>query len=148
MTAAVMALIKLVGRAPRPVPWLGRGTFDHEVEAASEYQKALIRLAGGERRKGVTKDVTARLDLDDKNRYDNQAVRVSVQGRTVGYLSAGDARSYRKRIKEAGYEHNPGICDAIIVGGRKKGIDQKEHFGIVLDLPTTGMLVRKNPEQK
>ncbi len=149
MVVAVVALVKLSKRFLRPpVHWEGRGTYDHEVETSPEHQGALFRLAGGEKRNGVTKEVLAKLHLDNSNRADKTAVRVSVRGRTVGYMSPSDARAYREGIRAAGYAEITALCDAIIVGGRKKGIDSREHFGILLNLPTASGLTRRKPAKK
>lgn len=149
LAAAVFALLKIVKRIrPRYVHWKGRGTYDHELEASAEYQPILFRLAGGERRRDVTQEVVAALHVDPPGGGENSDVRVSVRGRTVGYMSPADARLYLGAVRKAGYTNIVGKCDAIIVGGRKKGIDSKEHFGILLDLPSSTGLTEKAPPKK
>lgn len=147
--ASLIKLYQLVKpHIPQSVFWEGRGTYDHEVVTTHECQPALFRIAGGSRREGMTKHVVATLHLDDSNKQDNQAVRVSVRWQTMGYMSPKDARAYRQRVREAGYERARGKCAAIIVGGKKKGIDSKAHFGILLDLPTSSALTRRTSGKK
>lgn len=88
------------------------GDCNLEVVGESHYQPALRAAAGkGE----VRHHCRATLVLEASNRYDNKAVRVDVNGRTVGYLSHDEARSYRRAIKNCGDLE----CDAVIVGGGK-----------------------------
>src|SRR3546814_14726118 len=75
------------------------------------------------------KHVEAILYLEDQNPYDNQAVRVDVEGNTVGYLARDDARSYRKQIASAGHANLVGTCDALIVGGWDRSKTDRGHFG-------------------
>jgi hypothetical protein len=75
----------------------------------SHYQPALRAAAGkGEVRHGCT----AVLVFEDSNPYDDHAVRVDVNGRTVAYLARADARRYRKHHQAAHQE-----CNALIIGG-------------------------------
>lgn len=71
---------------------------------------------------------TARLVLEDDNRHDDQAVKVTIQGRHVGYLSRADARRYR-RMPNA-----PGEVPALIVGGWDRGPGDVGHYGVRLRL--------------
>lgn len=61
--------------------------------------------------------VAARLFLEDQNPYDRNAVRVEVDGRTVGYLSREDAREYRRLLLGTGKPRAIGVCKARIRGG-------------------------------
>lgn len=104
----------------------GTGDFDFEIVGESKYQKALRAIAGaGE----VRHECTARILLEDENPYDNKAVRVDIGGKTVGYFSREDARSYRRQIAKHG--RIVGECDAVIIGGGKG-----RSLGVWLDLPT------------
>ena len=49
------------------------------------------------------------------------AVRVDVQGQTVGHLSRELARQYRKQLERAGYGSTDAYCDARIRGGWIEG---------------------------
>jgi hypothetical protein len=63
------------------------------------------------------------------------AVRVDVQGQTVGHLSRELARQYRKQLERAGYGSTDAYCDARIRGGWDRGEGRRGHYGVFLDLP-------------
>jgi len=96
----------------------------------------LARICGGRDEESARKQVKAVLVLEDENPHDSKAVRVDIDGETVGYLPRREARQYRLRLKEAGYPELRGRCDAIIVGGWDRGGGDRGHFGVKLDLPT------------
>jgi hypothetical protein len=62
------------------------------------------------------------------NPADPMAVRIEVQGHTVGYLSRYQAVQFRKRSQTAV------DCGAKIVGGWDRGRGDTGHFGVELDL--------------
>lgn len=114
----------------------GPGTFAIEVVGESHYQAALETICGGRTFDGVDCAVECTLVHEDDNPYDNQAIRVDIQGMTVGYLDRSNARQFRARLREAGY---PGITAtfwARIRGGWDRGADDRGYFGVRLDLPT------------
>ena len=96
----------------------------------------LFRSCGGRSTRSQEKIVEAALFHEDDNPYDNQAIRVTIQGKTVGYLNRKDARKYRKQLKQVGYSGITAKCSAMIVGGWDKGGSDRGHFGVRLDLPT------------
>jgi hypothetical protein len=114
----------------------GPGTFEVEVVGESHYQDALERICGGRSEDGAEKYCRATLILDDSNPYDKKAVRIDVDGATVGYLSREGAGVYRQRLKEAGHPRLRGTCDAVIRGGWDRGNGDTGNFGVRLDLPT------------
>ena len=103
----------------------GTGDYDFAIVGESKYQPALKRIAGkGE----VRHKCTARIYLEDSNPYDAKAVRVDIDGDTVGYFSREDAQAYRKQVAMHG--RVIGECGAMIVGGGKG-----RSLGVWLDLP-------------
>lgn len=113
----------------------GEGDYDLDVVGESHYQDALLSICGRRTAESQRKQVVARLVHEDTNPHDNQAIRVEIGGKTVGYLSREEARSLRQELVKLGH---PGItveCDAIIVGGWDKGAGDTGHFGVRLDLP-------------
>lgn len=64
----------------------GPAEYEVEVVGESHYQPALEHLCGGRSRDSAEKYCKAVLVLEDSNRHDPQAVRVDIDGRTVGYL--------------------------------------------------------------
>lgn len=61
------------------------------VVGESHYRDNLRKIAGPGGTTGVNVNVTARLIAEPKNPHDPNAVRVDVNGRTVGYLGRDDA---------------------------------------------------------
>lgn len=115
----------------------GPGTYEIEVVGESHYQGQLESLCGGRTEDSAEEYVQAHLVLEDDNPHDALAVRVVIQGETVGYLSRQTARDYRDRLREAGHPHLDGVCKAVIRGGWDRGISDRGYFGVKLDLPTT-----------
>ena len=113
----------------------GAGTFELPIVGESHYQDALEIVTGGKTPAGVDVVVEADLVLEDSNPYDSKAVRVDIQGRTVGYLDRETARSYRKRADEGGFGGLKGRCKAQIRGGWRRPGGSEGHFGVWLDLP-------------
>lgn len=114
----------------------GPGTYSLEVVGESHYQSALDSICGGRTEDGHDMIVEARLIHEDDNPYDDKAIRVEINGETVGYLNRANARQYRKKLNKAGYPGMDAICSAKIVGGWDRGGDDKGHFGVRLDVPT------------
>ena len=114
----------------------GPGTFQIEVVGESHYQRTLESICGGRSEDGANKIAQATVILEDDNPHDNRAVRVDIDGQTVGYLPRESARVYRRKLKEAGYPRLTGTCSAVIRGGWDRGGDDRGYFGVWLDLPT------------
>jgi hypothetical protein len=111
------------------------GEFAYDIVGESHYQEALERICGGRDEEGAHEEVEALLTLENENPHDNMAVRVDIEGETVGYLSREVARYYRSKLKEAGQPNATARCDAIIAGGWDRGPDDRGYFGVKLDLP-------------
>ena len=74
------------------------------------------------------------------NAYDKRAVRIVLEGQTVGYLSRTAAGAYAPLATLlAGGEHHL-RCKARMVGGWSRGAGDFGSFGILLDLPTVDEL--------
>jgi hypothetical protein len=78
----------------------GSGEFEFEIVGESNYQKALKAIAGPKARDGKNHECTAKLILEDDNPHDSKAVRVDIDGRTVGYLARDMARECRSRNRK------------------------------------------------
>ncbi|MFQ5507926.1 MAG: HIRAN domain-containing protein [Leptospirillia bacterium] len=114
----------------------GPETYSVDIVGESHYQRELEQICGGRTEEGHKLIVEVYLVPENDNPHDDQAVRVYVRDKTVGYLSRELARSYRKRLAEAGYPGSPATCAAMIVGGWDRGGSDRGHFGVKLDLPT------------
>lgn len=117
---------------PREIP--GPGTFSFDIVGESHYQRALRRIAGPKDEDGKQHRCVATLVLEDENPYDKKAVRVDINGETVGHLSKSDARRYRKTIAQLGLKSRRAKVQALIVGGWSRGGGDTGHYGVKLDL--------------
>lgn len=114
--------------------WPKLGDFDFEVVGESNYQSAIASLAGSHGERSASTECIAHLVLENSNRYDSSAVAVQILGRTVGYLSREDARSFRRRLGQKGLSGQTTTCDACIVGGGTRRSGEKLYYGVKLDL--------------
>ena len=70
----------------------GSGKYSVDVVGESQYQEELEEICEGYTEDGHSKIVDAILVHENDNPYDNQAIRVDIDGMTVGYLSRENAR--------------------------------------------------------
>ena len=113
----------------------GTGKYEFDIVGESKYQSALESICGGRTEESAQKHVDAYLYLEDANPHDHKAVRVDVNGMTVGYLSRENARSYREQLAQFGHSNLTGVCNAMIVGGWRRSNSDEGYFGVKLDLP-------------
>lgn len=106
------------------------GNFDFEIVGESNYQQAIERVLPPQPAvEGKVRIYTlATIATEDDNEYDDKAVVVAIDRRTVGYLCRDDARRYRRWRKKHGAP-DPATCRCVIVGGGMKD------YGIWLDTP-------------
>lgn len=100
----------------------------------SNYQATLEQIVGGKRERGADDSVQAFLVREPKNRHDPNAVKVLVNGETVGYLCREDAIAYQPALRRIERERAVAMCEARIVGGWRGPGGDEGHFGIWLDL--------------
>jgi hypothetical protein len=113
---------------------VGPGTFAVAAVGESNYQVALETVCGGRTEEGERgRFVEATLVPDDENPYDPNAVRVDVDGHTVGYIKAEGAVHYRQEFLRQFKQLRPATCNAVIRGGWMRGSGGS--YGIWLDLP-------------
>jgi NAD-dependent DNA ligase len=113
----------------------GSGAFALPIVGESNYQAALEAICGPRSDEGEDRRVEARLVLEDENPHDSMAVRVDIQGMTVGYFSREHARQYRNRLRRSGSPSADSYCQARIRGGWDRGERRRGHYGVYLDLP-------------
>jgi hypothetical protein len=121
-------------RAPAEAVSTDFSRFTLPVVGESHYQEAIAEIAGGKSEDGAHCHCQATLFLEDENRYDRNAVRVEIDGRTVGHLARADAVQYRKELRKNGAARATLRCDAIIVGGWSRGDGDEGSFGVRLDI--------------
>lgn len=101
------------------------------VVGESYYQAALRRAVGGKSSEnGIP--VQACLQRDPRNKYDKNAVRVSVDGETAGYVSRDLAPHLQPRLEAIESRGMVATCDARVLGGSRS----KPSYGIVLHCST------------
>lgn len=124
-------LLKIRGSLVTTMSIDGDGEYDLEVVGESYYQDALVRIAGPHTEDGRRVKVSAVLYLEPDNPHDRNAIRVEINGATVGHVSRELAPELRKELISQGARsgHRIGV-DAIIVGGRIG-----ESYGVWLDVP-------------
>ena len=109
----------------------GDGAYDLDVVGESYYQDALVRIAGPHTEDGRRVKVAAVLYLEPDNPHDRNAIRVEINGATVGHIPRDLAGELRKELIGQGARSGDRIgVDAIIVGGRVG-----ESYGVWLDVP-------------
>lgn len=112
------------------------------VVGESHYQPALRRAAGGrvvtERDLASALGVQAELVPEPRNRHDSNAVAVTVDDSTVGYLSRGIAPGYQRVLLDLERRGQRGWCQGWIMGGGKLS------YGIHLHLADPASLVLEN----
>src|SRR3989475_11727740 len=81
----------------------GSGAFALPIVGESHYQEALEQICGPRTDEGEDRRIEAHLVLEDENPHDSMAVRVDINGITVGYLSRDHARKYRRGFTKSGY---------------------------------------------
>jgi hypothetical protein len=104
-------------------------SYDTEVVGESNYQRNLKRICGGKTRDGVEAFKTATLILEPENPHDENAVRIDIDGMTVGYLSRQEAIRWHRRRPPRSHQ-----CSAVIRGGWERGGGDTGHFGVWLNL--------------
>lgn len=113
----------------------GDGQFELEVVEESHYQRHLKVLSERYSAKCGDRELIAKLHYENTNAHDKKAIRVVIDGGTVGYLSPTDARLFRKRVEKVRPEGFIISCDAEILGGKRVGFFKKTEFSVWLDLP-------------
>jgi HIRAN domain len=114
--------------------WEPLGTFDFEVVGESNYQGAIGAIAGDHGTESSSAEFTAELVPEDSNEYDSQAVAVRAGGKTLGYLSRQDARSFRRRLAQKNLSNQVTTCAACMVGGGTRRTGERLSYGICLDI--------------
>lgn len=127
------------------VTFVARGHTQQVVGEAS-YQQALEVIGQGRTQSGTARqDVHAVLVRDPTNVHDSNAVRVEVEGHTVGFLPRDDAPRFHAVLEELRSSNRSAVCRALLIGGWDRGPDDRGHIGIVLILTPTLEIVPTAP---
>jgi len=111
------------------MPFVGNKQFALKVVGESPYEGNLFELCGPAENHMRQFPRTAILTLEGDNPYDRNAIRVDIDGLTVGHLSRDDAAWFRRTFGDrTGARY---VCDAVIVSLRGEAICD---YGVRLDL--------------
>jgi hypothetical protein len=137
------------------MPFIKVSDFTTEIVGESFYQKEIKEIV-------MFKDLVDRNDIDykdpslkaqlileDENKLDpGNAVRVDIEGKTVGYLVKEDARKYRKELIRLGIPNEICTCKATAYGHRED-VGKTMKFGIWLSFDITRPLeLGEEPKRK
>ena len=103
-----------------------------EVVGESHYQRQLERVVGGRTEQGAHFRCVARLIREPTNVHDPNAVMVTVDGQTVGYINRDDAEDVAAMVERMDAQRSPAWVPATIVGGWRDSRGSGS-FGIELD---------------
>ena len=117
------SLAKLAGDEEDAYAW--------EIAGESHYQEHLEALCGGRKPGGHALEVTGLLVREPENPHDANAIRVEIDGGTVGYIPRDDAEDFAEMLDEMPLAVIS--VRAKIVGGWEDARGQG-HFGVRLDI--------------
>ncbi len=113
-------------------------SYPMEVVGESHYQPAFLEICGPHSRYGYDVKLAAVLELEPSNPYDPNAIRVLIQGKTVGYLSREQAARVGQQMRNEQLR-NVG-CNAKVRGGWRSNQHDEGTFGVWLAVPTWGWI--------
>lgn len=111
----------------------GPGTYRVKAVGETGHQAPMALLTRTKSRSGKRK-LPATLVLDDHNPFDSQAVRVDIEGLTVGFLARADAQALRANAPRLVLQKGCINCNAIIARVTGSG-DGAQTYYVRLDLP-------------
>jgi hypothetical protein len=111
---------------------VGESGWSVEVTGESHYQNALERIVGGLTEGGAHLRVVALLIREPTNRWDKNAIRVEVEGETVGYISRDECKDVQPLMRKLEAQGRPAWIRATINGGWVNE-NSRGSFGVVLD---------------
>ncbi len=114
-------------------------TYGLEIVGEASYQDAFIAICGPRKPSGHRHLCEAVIEAEPSNPVNSKAVRVSVSGRTIGYLSEVHTAQWHKAMSKLGCKGKPIHANCLIVGGwteegKKKPPATEGYFGAKLDI--------------
>ncbi len=121
--------------------------MDVDVVGESFNQDNLERIAGPKTPDGPTRSsFEAALVLYRSNPHDPEAIRVEINGLTVGHLSREDARTVRAATGGTGQEGSIEGVLAKVTGGWARSRSDTGTYGVVLTLPSKWFGIAPRPK--
>ncbi len=107
----------------------GSGRYDQDVVGEEHYQEALICIAGPYTKEGRRIRCEAVLYLQQDNPHDRNAIRVEIDGSTVGYIRREQAPILRRQLQRLGIMDGQRATVNAAIGGGRIGT----RYGVYLD---------------
>jgi hypothetical protein len=126
---------------------VGDESYRLEVAGERNYLANFERIFGKRDADGVDEEIEALLVLEPTNPYDPNAVRVEVDGLTLGYLSRHSAPAFRSMLRSRFGNADRAIASGIVRGGWYRGSDDQGDFGVTLDVPLDALPAITAPVQ-
>jgi len=111
------------------------GYFYTKISGVSFYQSTLKKIYRSNLYINESMLFDAKLVLEDDNFHDSFAVRVDLDGQTVGHLSKNNAIIYRENLSKAGLTEHTILCPAKIFKYKSKSDDCEVCYSLSIDLP-------------
>jgi len=119
---------------------IGNGGFGVEITTVGQHLANLKKICGRRTADCINRKIEAYLTLEN-NKYSDHAVRVSIEGYTVGYLPSASAVELRHALTGAGLGKSTVLeCAAHIRGTWDKECREQSNYGVWLDLPVADAL--------
>ena len=120
---------------------VGTGKFAVEVVGNRDEAGGLEAICRSRTEGGIDMLLRARLILENDDKFERQAIRVSIRGHTVGYLARANARDFRRAAMYVGLGRTLVFeCAAVIRGGRDSDHGTCGNYSVWLDLPNDGVV--------
>ena len=116
---------------PAYLHWPPTGNLAAEVMGESFHRDAIESIAKNPQGKPALVYCTALLMPEPTNPHDSNAIKVVIEGETVGYLPRDYVDDYRARFRRHGLDVQSATCDAVITDGLVDQ-DQRLNYSIWL----------------
>ena len=103
------------------------------IVGEASYQPAIRAVCGKRVGQAAHHQCVAALVPEPTNKYDAHAIRIDIEGSTVGYLSRGDALDYGPAVGRFAAQRKVIACEALIAGRGDAG--ETPNLGVFLTLP-------------
>ena len=113
----------------------GDKSYRLEVAGERNYLANFERIFGKRDDDGIDENVDVLLVLEPNNPYDPNAVRVEIDGLTLGYLTRHSAPAFRAMLRSRYGAVDRAYAAGVVRGGWDRGHGDTGDFGVTLDVP-------------
>jgi hypothetical protein len=119
-----------------PTTLSNSGEYDFELVGESHYKLRIYSMLPDHitNQSDQRAYFIGRVNLENDNEFDKQAVNFTIDKSIVGYFPRDEARKFRKMINKNNLDINNLTCRSVVVGGKDKD------YGIWLELNTDSPL--------